>query len=264
MRSAGLDEEHAGIKIAGRSINSLRYAVDNHSNGGKWRGTKEPLDEGKRGEWKAGLKLSIVKKEDHDIQFHYFMANRWGKVKTVTDFLFLGSKITADGDCSHEIKRCLLLGKKAMTNLDRVLKSKWHHFADKIPCSQSYGFSSSHVWMWELGHKEGWALKNWCFRIVVLEKMLESPLDSKEIKPVTSKGNQPWIFTERTEAEALVHWPPDAKSQLFGFPTLILGKMEGKRRREQQRMRGLDSFTDSMDVTLSKLWETVENNSNVT
>ena len=185
-------------------------------------------------------------------------------MEAVTDFLFLGSNITADGNCSHEIKRCLLRGRKDMTNLDRVLKSKWHQFADKIACSQSYGFSSSHVWIWELDHKEGWALKNWCFEIVVLEKTLESPLDGKEIKPVTSKGNQPWIFIERTEAEAPIYWPPDAKSQFFGFPTLMLGKMEGKRRREQQRMRWLDSFTDSVDVNLSKLWETVENNSNDT
>ena len=185
-------------------------------------------------------------------------------MEAVTDFLFLGSNITADGNCSHEIKRCLLRGRKDMTNLDRVLKSKWHQFADKIACSQSYGFSSSHVWMWELDHKGGWAPKNWCFRIVVLKKMLESPLDGKEIKPVTSKGNQPWIFIERAEAEAPIYWPPDAKSQFFGFPTLMLGKMEGKRRREQQRMRWLDSFTDSVDVNLSKLWETVENNSNDT
>ena len=136
--------------------------------------------------------------------------------ETITDFTFMDSKITADGDCSHEIRRLLLLGIKAMTNLDRVLKSKWHHFADKIPCSQSYGFSSSHVWMWELGHKEGWALKNWCFRIVVLEKMLESPLDCKEIKPVIPKGNQPWIGRTGAEAEAPIVWPSDAKNGLIG------------------------------------------------
>ena len=97
-----------------------------------------------------------------------------------------------------------------MTNLDSVLKSC--HFADKGPDSQSYGFSSSHVWMWELAHKEGWVLKNWCFWTVVLEKMLETPLDCKEIKPVNPKGNQPWIFIGRTdsEAESPILWPPDA------------------------------------------------------
>ena len=89
-----------------------------------------------------------------------------------------------------------------------------HYFADKSPYSQSYGFSSSHVQVWELGHKEGWVLKNVCFQIVVLEKTLERPLDSKEMKPVNPKGNQSWIFTERTdvEAETPILWPPDAKS----------------------------------------------------
>ena len=96
------------------------------------------------------------------------------KMETVRDFIFLGSKITADGDHSHEIKRLLLLGRKAMTNLDSVLKKQRHNFADKGPYSQSYGFSSSHVWMWELDHKEGWAPKNWCFQILVLEKTIES------------------------------------------------------------------------------------------
>ena len=82
--------------------------------------------------------------------------------------------------------------------------------------SQSYGFSSSHVWMWELDHKEGWALKNWCFQIVVLEKTLESPFDCKEVTWINPKGNQPWIFIGWTDAEAPILWPPDAKSQLIG------------------------------------------------
>ena len=92
------------------------------------------------------------------------------------------------------------------------------YFADKGPSGQSYGFSSSHVQMWELDHKEGWALKNWCFRIVVLEKTLESPLDCKEINQVNPKGHQPWTFIGRTdaEAEAPTLWQPDAKSQLIG------------------------------------------------
>ena len=96
--------------------------------------------------------------------------------------------------------------------------SRQEHFADKGPISQSYDFSSSHVWMWELDHKEGWALKNWCFWTVVLEKTLHSPLDSKEIKLVNHKGNEPWIFIGRTdaEAEAPILWPPDVKSWLIG------------------------------------------------
>ena len=133
------------------------------------------------------------------------------RIETVTDFIFLASKITADGDCSHEIKRHLLLGRKVMTNL---LKKQRHYFANKGPSSQSYCFSSSHVWMWEMDYKENWTLKNWCFWTVVLEKILEIPLDCKEIQPVHPKGNQSWIFIGRTDVEAETPrlWPPDAKN----------------------------------------------------
>ena len=137
--------------------------------------------------------------------------------ETVSDFIFLGSKITADGDCSHEIKRHLLLGRKAITNLKSILKSR-HYFAYKHPYRQSYCFSNSHVRIWELDNKKGWALQNWCLQTVVLKKTSESPLNSKEIKPVNSKGNQPWIFIGRTndEAEAPILWPPDVKSWFTG------------------------------------------------
>ena len=137
-------------------------------------------------------------------------------METVTDFILGGSKITADGNYSHEIKRRLLLGRKAMTNLDSIWNSR-DNFANKVPSSQSFGFSSSHVWMCDLDYKENQVPKNWCFWTVVLEKTLESPLDSKEIQPVNHKGNQSWIFTGRTEAEAEapILWPPDAKSWLI-------------------------------------------------
>ena len=138
------------------------------------------------------------------------------QVKEVTNFIFLGSKVIVDSDCSHKIKRCLLLGRKSMTNLDSVLKSRDITLPTKV-CSQSYSFSSSHVWMWGLDHKEGWAPKNWCFQIAVLEKTLECFLDSK-IKPVNPKENQSWMFIGRTDAEpeAPILWPPDVKSQLTG------------------------------------------------
>ena len=136
---------------------------------------------------------------------------------TVTDFIFLGSKITVDGGYSHEIKRYLFLGWKVMTNIDSVLKSRDITLPKKGPYSQSCGFSSSHVWMWELDHKEGWIPKSWCFWTVVLEKTLVSPLDCKEIKPVHPKGNQSWIFIGRTdvEAENPILWPPDEKNWLI-------------------------------------------------
>ena len=133
-----------------------------------------------------------------------------------------------------------------------------YHFADNSLCSQSYGFSSSHVWMWELDHKEGWAPKNWCFQAVVV-KTLESPLDCKELKPVHPKGNESWMFIERTDAdtEIPILWPPDAKKQLIGKDP-DPGKVEGKRSREWQRMRWLDGISDSVDMSLSNLQEIVK------
>ena len=139
-------------------------------------------------------------------------------VETVSDFIFLGSKITADGDCSHEIKRCLLLGRKVMTNLVmtnlEIYDQSKHYFVNKDPSNQGYGFSSGHLWM-----TQSWTVKKAkhrrmdAFEIVMLEKTLESPLDCKEIQPVHPK-DQSWVFIERTDAEAEIStlWPPHAKS----------------------------------------------------
>ena len=105
--------------------------------------------------------------------------------------------------------------KKSYDQPRQHIKKQRHYFANKGPSGQSYGFSSSHVWMWELGRKEGWVLKNWCFWTVVLEKILESPLDSKEIQPVHPKGNQSWIFTGRTDAETPIFGTSDVKNWLI-------------------------------------------------
>ena len=139
------------------------------------------------------------------------MGKQWKQWLT---FISLRSKTTANGDCSHEIKKCLLLGREVITNLDRALKRQRHHFANKGLSSQGYGFSSGHVWTWELDYKESWTRKNWRFWTVVLETTLESPLVCKEIQPVHPKGDQSWVFIGRTdvEAETPVLWPLDAKS----------------------------------------------------
>ena len=162
MRKTGLEETQAVIKIAGRNINNLRYADDTTLMAESEEKLKCLSVKVKEESEKVGLKLNIQKTK--------IMASSpitsWEidgeTVETVADFIFLGSKITAACDCSHEIKKCLLLGRKVMTNLDSILKSR-HYFHNKGPSSQGYDFSSGHVWMWELDCEESWAPKNWCF-----------------------------------------------------------------------------------------------------
>ena len=200
---------------AGRNISNLKYADDTTLTAESEELTSILVKVKEESE-KVGLKLNIQKTN--------IMAcgpiTSWQidgeTVETGSDFILGAFKITADGDCRHEIKRHLLHVRKAMNNLDSVLKSR--DIADKGPSSQSCGFSSSPVWMWELDYKESWAPKNWCFWNVVLEKAPESPLDCKEIQPVNPEGNQSLIFIERTdrEAEAPILWPPDAKNWLIG------------------------------------------------
>ena len=147
MRTVGLDEAQAGIKIVGRNINNLRYADDPYVR--KRRKTKDPLDESERGEWKIGLKLNIQKtKITASCPITSWQIDG-ETVETVSDFILLRSKTTADGDYSHEIKRHLLLGRKSYDQTRQHIKKQRHYFTNKGPFSQGYGFSSGHVWMWE-------------------------------------------------------------------------------------------------------------------
>ena len=149
--------------------------------------------------------------------------------------------------------------KKSYDQPRQHIKKQRHYCVDKGPSSQSYGFSSSHVWMWELDHKEGWALKNWCFPTVVLEKTLESPLDCKEIKPVNLKEINPEYSWEglmlKLKLQYFGHlmWRADSLEE-----TLMLGKIEGRRKGGGQRIRWLEDITHSMDTSFSKVWEMVK------
>ena len=186
MWNAWLDEAQVGIKIARRNINNLRYADDTTLMAER-KELKSVLIKVKEESEKVDLKLNIQKTK--------IMASSpitsWqidGETReTVRDFLAEGFKITADGDCSHEIKRLL----QSSDQPRQHIKKQRYYFANKGPSSQSYGFFSSHVWMWELDSKEGWAPKNWCFWMVVLEKTLETPLDRKQIQPVILKETNP-------------------------------------------------------------------------
>ena len=172
-------------------------------------------------------------------------------MESVTDFLFLASKITANSACIHKIKRCLVLGRKATTNLHSILKNRDITLLT-VYIVKAIIFPVIMHRCWNFDYKIGSALKNWFFWIVLLEKILINPFDSKEIRPVNSKENQPWIFTERADTELKFH--------NFGHliqranlleKTLMLGQMEGGRRRGWQVMRWLDGIINSMDMSLS-------------
>ena len=218
MRNAGLEEAQAGIKIARRNINNLRYADYTTLMAESEEELKSLLMKVKEESEKVGLKLSIQKTKTMASGPIILWQIDGETVETVRDFIWGGFKITADGDCSHEIKRCLLLGRKAMTSLSSILKSKDITLPTKVHLVKAMDFPVIMYECWELVCKESWEPKNWCFWTGVLEKTLESPLHCKEIQPVHSKGNQSWIFIGRTDAEAEtpILWPPDAKNWLIG------------------------------------------------
>ena len=188
MRNAVLEETQAGIKIAGRNINNLRYADDITIMAESKEELKNLLMKVKEESEKVGLKLNIWKIKIRATISIISWQIDGETMETVIDFIFLGSKITADGTAAMISKDSCSL-KESYDQPRQYIKKKSHYFTNKDPSSQSYGFSSSHVWMWELDHKENLVLKNWCFWTVVLEETLESPLDCKEIKPVGPKGN---------------------------------------------------------------------------
>ena len=170
------------------------------------------------------------------------MGNRWGNNGNSERLHFGGSKITADA-AAMKLKT-LAPWNKSDDQPRQNIKKQRHYFTNKGPSSQGHGFSSCQIWMWELDYKESWALKNWCFWTVVLEKTLESALDCKEIQPVHPKGDQSWVFIGRTDAEAEtpILWPPDGKSWLIGKDP-DAGK---DWRREEGDDRGWDGWMASL------------------
>ena len=218
MRNPKLNESQARIKICGRNISNLRFADDTTL----MAETKEELKNllMSRKEERACLRLDIKKKKKTKIMASNPITS-WQMegemVEVVTGLLFLGFKITGNSDSSLEI-RWLLLGRKTMTNLDSVLKNGDITLSTKNLYSLGYGLPSGHVPLWDLYNKEGRTPKNWCLQTMMLEKTPESSLDSREIKPVNLKWNQPWIFTGRTDAEteAPVFWSSDVHRQLIG------------------------------------------------
>ena len=173
-------------------------------------------------------------------------------METVTDFIFSGSKITADGDCSHEFKRCLLLGRKAMTNLDSVLKSRDITLSTKVRIVKAMVFfSSSHVWMWELDHKEVWVPKNWCFWTVwCWRRLLRVPWTSRRSNQSILKEISPEYSSEGQMLKLKLQYFGHMMRRTDSFErSLMLGKIEGRRRRGRQRMRWLGGITNSMDMS---------------
>ena len=214
MRNAGLDEAQAEIKIAGGNINNFRYA-DDTTVMEESKELKSLVMKVKEESEKVGLKLNIQKTKMATVPITSWQID--GETVEIDRLYFWGFQ----NHCRWWLQpwnwKTLAPWKKSYGQPRQHIKKQRYYFVNKGPSGQSFGFSNSHVWMWKLDYKESWALKNWCFWTVVLEKTLESPVDRKEIKPVNPKGNQSWIFIGRTdtEAETPILWPPDVKNCLI-------------------------------------------------
>ena len=235
---------------------SLRYLKGN-----KWFEyvhSKKPLDESESGEWKSSLKAQHSENEDHGIRSHHFMGNRWGNSGNMSDFILGGSKITADGDCSHEIKRRLLLGRKVMTNLDSILKSRDITLPTKVRLVKAMNFP---VVMYGC---ESWTVKKaerrridafevWCWR-----RLLRVPWTARRSNRSILKEISPGISLEGMMLKLKLQYFGHLMGRVDSLEkTLMLGGIRGRRRRGWQRMRWLDGLTDSMDVSLSEPQELV-------